>query len=112
MNDPAQVIVTPLAEPTVVQINETTVAELPQTFETLAQNVKGLPFAVQRTAQGRIAAVVYASGQVVKTLQRDAAGRLSAVVLTGTALGQRVLTKRLLRTNVGVLSGVAYEVSP
>lgn len=109
MNDPVQVIVTPLAQPTVVQINAQAVAQLAQTFETLAQNIKGLPFALQRNAQGRLAAVVYADGQIVKTLQRSAAGQLAAVVLTGTALGQRILTKRLLRDASGALSGVTYE---
>lgn len=122
MTDPVQVTVTPLAQPSavavqvvdvrpVVQVAQQAVGELPHTFETLAQNIKGLPFALQRNSAGRLAAVVYAGGQVVKTLQRNAGGQLAAVVLSGTALGQRVLTKRLQRTDAGVLSGVAYEAS-
>lgn len=122
MTNPVQVTVTPLAPASavavqvldvrpLVQVAQQSVADLPQTFETLAQNVKGLPFALQRNSAGRLAAVVYAGGQVVKTLQRNASGQLAAVVLSGTALGQRVLTKRLLRTDAGALSGVAYEAS-
>jgi YD repeat-containing protein len=112
MTEPTQVVVTPLGQAVVVQINQQAVAELAQTFETLAQNIKGLPFALERDAQGRVLAVVYAGGQIVKTLQRNAAGQLAAVVLSGTALGQRVLTKQLLRTEAGVLNGTAYEVTP
>jgi hypothetical protein len=119
MTDPVQVVVTPLAPASTVavavadvrpqvQVNPQAVAELAQTFETLAQNVKGLPFVVQRNAQGRLAAVVYAGGLLVKTLQRNSAGQLAAVVLTGTALGQRTLTKQLLRDANGVLTGAAY----
>lgn len=119
MTEPVQVVVTPLAPASTVavavadarpqvQVNPQAVAELAQTFETLAQNVKGLPFAVQRNAQGRLAAVVYAGGQLVKTLQRNSAGQLVAVVLTGAALGQRTLTKQLLRDANGVLTDVTY----
>lgn len=81
-----------------------------ETWETFAQNLRGLPATIMRDGDGAISSVAYAlpaGGQIVKTLLRDG-GALTQIVLSGDLPEGVVTTKTLLRDGGGSITGWTY----
>lgn len=111
-----QLAVTVADSPMVAQVNapQSQSQAQPQspaayTFEAWSKNLQSINAVVLRDLTGRITELFYPdTNGIAKTLVRDANHKLIAIKLSGGELGNKVLTKTILRDANGRFAGINY----
>lgn len=81
-------------------------------FEAVSKNLKSRPFAMSYDGAGRLSAITYGGGSIVKALTYDGAGRLVRVTLSGSDIPADIaLVKSFTYTQAGDLAGATYGMS-